>query len=369
MIEDLLIFMQWGNYGHLFLALIISALVIGITVYKVYFKEKIIEGNWFRRAARSVSRAVSGAVSAVGGVVKSLDPTKFINSAIKSVSDFFKDLFKTMLAPIDDIFDSMTKDLKTMNKRLKSLPNSMNNILSDVVDDLKSALDAMKKVIMAPMAGIDTMIANFKRLMCFFETVPQRVNNIMTGMDNVFQGIEEQYALILKAAAMGAKETNKLLNYSVIFINMYFKCAVKFVLNLYKCFFYYMVDAFIRFLFLPIKLLLVVFSKFINFDPNAIETKIWKGFEFIDMIVYSTLDFHIIYFPKSVREDCYTCVTLKAKVVKDQGNVVDKTFKKDMPELVNGNNKDVGVAKIRRGRNQFNEASAMPRSRPPEQVK
>ena len=324
MIEDLLILMQWGNYGHLFLVLIISSLVIGITIYKVYFKEKIIEGGLFKK----IGRAIRGGARSVA---KSLDPTKFINDAIKKVGDFFKGLFKKILDPIDDLFDSMTKDLKKMNKRLKKLPNSMNNILDDVVDELKTALDEMRKIIMAPMAGIDTMITNFKRLMCFFETVPKRVNNIMAGMDNVFQGIEEQYALILKAAAMGAKETNKLVNYSVIFINMYFKCAVKFVLNLYKCFFYYMLDAFIRLLFLPVKLLLIVFSKFINFDPEAIETKIWKGLDVLDTIVYSTLHFHIIYFPKSIREDCYTCVTLKRRVVRDQGNVVHKTFKKDIP--------------------------------------
>lgn len=362
MIEDLLILMQWGNYGHLFLILVISSLVIGITIYKVYFKERIIEGGLFKKIGRAISGAARSAT-------KALDPTKFINDAIKKVGDFFKDLFKKILDPIDDLFDLMTKDLKKMNKRLKKLPNSMNNILDDVVDDLKTALDEMRKIIMAPMAGIDTMITNFKRLMCFFETVPQRVNNIMAGMDNVFQGIEEQYALILKAAAMGAKETNKLVNYSVIFINMYFKCAVKFALNLYKCFFYYMLDAFLRLLFLPVKLLLIVFSKFINFDPEAIETKIWKGLDVLDTIVYSTLHFHIIYFPKSIREDCYTCVTLKRRVVRDQGNVVHKTFKKDIPELVDSNIKSVGVAKIKRGRNQFNEASAMPRSRPPERVK
>ena len=86
MIDDLFILMQWENYGHLFISLIISTLVIGITVYKVYFKEKIIEGNIFKKIGRAISGAAKSAT-------KALDPTKFINSAITSVSDFFKDLF------------------------------------------------------------------------------------------------------------------------------------------------------------------------------------------------------------------------------------------------------------------------------------
>jgi hypothetical protein len=386
MIEHLLLLIQWENYGHLLLILLISVLVVSITVYEVYFKEKIIEGNILRNLTRRFTRAANRAADAAANAAKKAANAakkaakkaaevalkalkKAVNDTISKVGDLFEQLFKDMLKPVDDLFDSMTSDLKKMNERLKILPKSMNDILADVVDELKTALSAMKKVIMAPMAGIDDMITNFKRMMCFFETIPGRVNNIMAGMDNTFQGIEEQYNLLLKAAALGTKETNRLLNYSVVFINMYFKCAVKFITNLYKCLFYYMVDAFGRLLFLPLKLILFVFSKFINFDPVAIETKIWKGLEVIDEIVFSIMQFHIIYFPASIRKDCYTCVTLKPKVVRDQGIVVNQTFKKDMPNLVNGSIKGVGIAKIKRGKRQFEEASAMPGSRPPEQVK
>lgn len=351
--------------GHLFLSFILSMFIIGLTVYKTITRETNIE-PFFKRVVRAVRRV---ARSAVKSVTKSVDPSKFVKDAVNKVGNFFKSLFRNAMRPFNSLFRSMTSDLRKMNNRLKALPNSMNRVLGKVVKDLQKSLNSMKKMILAPMAGIDTMIKNFERIMCFFETVPQRVNNVIAGVDNIFTGIEEQYNLLLKAAAAGISATNKLINFSAIFVFDYLKCAIKLITNLNECFFYYFIDALIRFLLLPIKIVIYVLSIFISIDASSVEKSIWEGIEFIDSIFFSIMQFHIIYFPSNIRKKCYTCITLKPDVVKSKAKNVQTTFKEEIPEILDGEKKNIGVAKIKRGRRQFDEASAMPRARPPSRVK
>lgn len=329
---------------------VICIIAICLTIYKVYFKETIIEGNWFKRTFKKAKKTI-----------RQIDPTKIIKDSINKVSNFFKTIFHNFTKPVTQIFNGMTNEIKYINGRLQALPNSIDNIFATINNDLNQILNDLKNVITAPMNGIDTMITNFKRLMCFFETIPGRIDLIITGTQNIFEGIDEQYKLIIKAAGLGLSSTNQLLNVSVIYINSYLKCALKLIKNLYKCAFYYMIDAFGKLLFLPIKIIFFLLHAIFNIDTDMIENNIWKGMQYIDSIFYSILHFHIIYFPKHIRDDCYTCISLRDKVVKTHSNNVNKTFNTDIPNLFNRDD-DYGANKIYRGKRQFEASKTMPKA-------
>lgn len=343
-----------NKYG---LHFIISLIIIIILFFR-YKHEKALYEPFFKKAAKAVSKAGS-----------SLDPSKIINDAMDSAKKFFIGLLDPVKKPFEKFFENIDKEFGKIGKSLNALPKALESIGDDIRKDMEKAMEDLKKTITSPMKGIDEMIADFKKLMCLLETFPNRISNAVSGVDNIFKGIDEQYQLIMKAAGLGFKETSTLTNYSAVFVNSYLKCFVKFLTNIHKCFFYYIVDAFGRFLYLPVKVSLWFLKLYFNLDLYHIEKRIWNGMLAIDQIVYSTMQFHIFHFPESVRKQCYTCIRLKKEVVKKQANVVDHTFNEKIPNMVNGEITNVGLAKIRRGKRQFDEVLAMPRARPPGRVK
>ena len=65
---------------------------------------------------------------------------------------------------------------------------------------------------------------------------------------------------------------------------------------------------------------------FVGIDVFWIETRSWDGLRIVDGYTWHWLGFHIIYWPKNVRERCFTCVRLKKRVVNDIGAAVDYNF-------------------------------------------
>jgi hypothetical protein len=346
---------QDNRYGLIIILTFVFIILILFHLYKTYF---VVQEPFFKKIGRAVSRAAS-----------SVDPTKLIKEALGKVEKGFLELLGKFSKPFTDFFDSINKKFKKISEFIKSIPDTLEDVANDVKEELNKALNDMKKIIMKPMDGIDEMISDFKKLMCLFESFPNRIANAISGVDLIFQGIGEQYNLIMKAAGRGFDETSTLTNYSIVFFNSYLKCFMKFLLNMYKCFFFYMVDAIGKFIYLPIRIIMWFLKVSLGFDLYPTEKKIWNGIEYIDSIIFSTFQFHIIHFPKSIRDDCYTCIRLRKEVVNRQGRKVDHTFNVEIPEIINeGIKNKVGIAKMRKGARHFDEVVAMPRAQPPKRV-
>lgn len=350
---------QNNDNGLIIILTFVFILFIFFHVYKKYYMMQ--EPFW-----GAVSNWVSGAAETVSDAV---DPTKLINDALAKVKKGFMNLLDPIVKPFKDFFDDIKDEFDAIGDFMNSIPDALEDVVEDVKDALIDALDAMKNVIMAPMKGIDEMIDDFEKLMCLFETFPGRIANILYGFDSIFQGIGEQVELIGKAAERGFDETGTLTNYSFIFFISYLKCFMKFLLNMHKCFFFYIVDVICKALYLPVRVVMWLSKNLLGFDLYSTEKKIWKGMEYIDSVIFSVFHFHIIHFPKSIRDDCYTCIRLRKEVVNRQAKVVDHTFNVEIPEIINGGIKNgVGLARIRKGGRHFDEVTAMPRSRPPKLV-
>ena len=363
---DILKFLNQKNDNGLILIFTVTFIIfILFHIYSKYYTD-VVEPLKFKKIVKSAGKAVSKAASKTASA---LDPTKLVNDALDNMTDGFLKILDPIKKPFVDFFDNIEKKFKKIKEFLNSIPNALESITKEVTDDLEKALDDMRKILMKPMNGIDEMISDFQKLICLFESFPDRIANAISGVDLIFQGIGEQFELITKAAGRGLDETSTLSNYSIVFFNSYLKCFMKFLLNMHRCFFFYIVDVFGKFFYLPIRIVMWMSVQYFDFDLSPTEKKIWKGMDYIDNIIFSMFGFHIIHFPESIRKDCYTCIRLRKEVINRQAKVVDHTFNVEMPDIVNSDITKVGLAKMRKGVRHFDEVTAMPRARPPNRVK
>ena len=98
-------------------------------------------------------------------------------------------------------------------------------------------------------------------------------------------------------------------------------------------------------------------------DFFAREKQAWEGINMLSYTLFPYLGFHLVHYPKHIRENCYSCVRLKSDVINKKADKVDTTFTEDIPEVLRNASK-----KLERGGKQFAEVFAYPHVREPEDV-
>lgn len=293
-----------------------------------------------------------------GGSKPSFNPVDAIKNAVRKAEDDLKRVFvdgikDKIVSPIQGIINGMKRDFENMINKIKGIPGAIEDIFDGIMGEIdsiaKTALEDLKK----PFRGIDSMIQDFQRMLCWVETLPVRINLILDGIDNIFVGIGEQLEIYIQAFEMSVNETGTLANYSGIFVKSYIDCIEKFIVNLYKCFLYYMIDLFFKLLYLPVILILWIASLF-GVNGYPMEESFWKTMKTLDAFVYNNAKFHILEFPESIKDDCYRCTRLRKEVVEYQANHLDRVFNEDIPKKIKSSK---GVKTMKRGQKQFNEVN------------
>lgn len=198
--------------------------------------------------------------------------------------------------------------------------------------------------------GVKMMIDTFKKIICFLGTVPRRISNLNAGFENIFNGINTEFDAIGKSYAMGVSTISVFGMYIGEFINTYVGCGFKYFQNFFDCIFYYLVDAIIYILSLPFTILIWACKSLFGLDMNYIPERISNGLNTLNDTLYPYLGFHIIHWPKDIREKCYLCKRLKVEAVTDKANDVGVTFNEKIP-----NNFGKSRSQFRRGKRQFEE--------------
>lgn len=293
-----------------------------------------------------------------GGSKPSFNPIDAINNAVKKAEDELKKVFvdgikNKIVTPIEDIIDDIVDEFESMIEKIENIPTFIEDIFDGIMRDIEriaqDKLDELKK----PFKGIDYMIQDFQRMLCWVKTLPVRIDLILNGIDNIFVGIGEQLEIYIQAFEMGVEETGTLANYSGALVKSYIACIEKFIVNLYKCFLYYMVDLFFKLLYLPVILILWIASLF-GVNGYPMEESFWKTMKTLDAFVYNNAKFHILEFPESIKDDCYRCTRLRKEVVEYQANHLDRVFNEDIPKKLKSSK---GVKTMKRGQKQFDEVN------------
>jgi hypothetical protein len=217
-------------------------------------------------------------------------------------------------------------------------------------------MNAIENMFRVPLDGIMTMIENFKRIVCFLESMPKRARNVTSGVNNIFTGVEKKVDAVGKSFSAGIESTGTLFAYGGEYAGSRVRCIVQFIQNFYKCVFFYILKSIGGILKIIILKPIEYIGSMFGVNMEARIDQIGEGIITIDQFVYSIFGFHIIYFPESVRKDCFTCVRLKGSAVSKRADELKYTFDTKIPKIMT---EEGGDAEFRRAKNQFTESSVI----------
>lgn len=240
------------------------------------------------------------------------------------------------------------------------------NLGRSIARIFESIGDFFVDLIMKPIRGIERMIADINEIVCFIKKLPNRLANIQSGVNNIFTGIIDQFEALGTAFELGYTDTKNLFVYTGEFLNTYIQCMVKMISNFYKCAVFYILDVIGKVMMLPFRICMWAVYNFFNINLYPLEQSIWDGIEMVDSMIFSVIGVHIAHYPKSVRDDCYTCIRLKREAVRERAEELNTTFTETIPDLFYYGK---GGCKIRRGKAQLDEVGRLPTARHPSEIR
>jgi hypothetical protein len=266
----------------------------------------------------------------------------------------FKEILDRVLEPIKKIpaaFEKIGSDIE----------NAFETAGREIETGVKTALnDAIVTPFSDMTAGIDALIEDFIRIVCFLNNVPMRFANVGAGFDSIFDGVVQEFVALGYAIELGYNSISSLVFHVSVFLKSYLDCGTKMITNLGDCFFFYILEVIGQILYLPIRIILWILITFLSVNLYESEKDTWNSIYKFNDTLYPYINFHIAHYPESIREKCYSCVRLRNEVIKFKGDQVDKTFNKDIPAIFKRKR-----VEFERGRKQFNEFGAYPKARDP----
>ena len=241
---------------------------------------------------------------------------------------------------------SIFKKIANLFKMIARIPQ----MIADAI------MKAVEKIFRVPLDGIKTMIENFRRIICFLESLPTRARNVTSGVSNIFLGVEKKVDAIGKSFSAGFEATGTLFAYSGEYAGSRLRCIMKFIQNFYKCVFFYILKSIGGILKIIILVPIIYIGSMFGVNMEARIDQIGEGIITMDQFFYSISGFHLIYFPESVRKDCFTCVRLKGSAVSKRADEWKYTFDTKIPRMMT---EEGGDREFRRANNQFAEMSVL----------
>lgn len=265
--------------------------------------------------------------------------------------------------------DNTLKPVKKIPDKLKKIGNKIEKGAKDAGNTIKKGTnkainDGLLKPFAQLTAGIDSLIQDFLRIVCFLNNVPARFANIGAGFDSVFKGVEEEFVALGYAIELGYSSISSLIFHISIYLRSYLDCGTKMITNFGDCFFFYIFEVFGQTLYLPFRIVMWASITFLSFSLYETEKQIWKSIYDLNDSLFPYLGFHIAHYSKSVRDKCYTCVRLRDEVVTFKGEQVNKTFKEDIPNVFRRNR-----TQFKKSQRHLAESVAYPSARQPRYVK
>jgi len=241
---------------------------------------------------------------------------------------------------------SIFTKLKRAVRFIKDLPNIISRAINSFVDNMfRTAFD-----------GVLQMIEDFRRIVCFLESLGLRGRNITSGVGNIFEGVAKKVEAIGKSFSAGIESTGTLASYVGEYTGTRIECVLQFIKNFYKCAIFYVIRIFCEILYLIITLPFVLVGYLFGVDIDEhVFTPAKKALMYGGSLVGVDFDFHLKYFTKNIYKDCFSCRRLKDSALVNAGNEWQDTFTKKIPNIM----KDGGAKEFRRAKNQFNETSVL----------
>jgi hypothetical protein len=183
------------------------------------------------------------------------------------------------------------------------------------------------------MPSIGDAFALLGKLIEFMITLPARIANLVVGTTNILIGIGLSAMHLGEIVPMVFLDWLMILGYMFEFVKTYTVCSVYFLTNIKNCILYYVIEMFGVLLYMPIRIMLLIFKLFgVNLYP--LEKKVWESLDKLDRYVVGNLGFHIIYWPKAIRNQCFNCKRLKIDILMQRAGDVGDDFFVKIPALI-----------------------------------
>ena len=168
----------------------------------------------------------------------------------------------------------------------------------------------------------------------FFASIPNRFLNLMYALGDIVEGVGDQFVAIGEGLAWGFEDIGLLIYYGVHYVERYFMCGLNYIINIADCIGYYIIDIIFSVLYLPVTILLWLMYMVLGIDLYPIEKQTWDGIEMIDTMFFELSGVHLIYWPKEIRDQCYTCIRLKTSVLDRKAGDIKYDFEEKIPHHI-----------------------------------
>jgi len=248
---------------------------------------------------------------------------------------------------VDEIFGAIKREVigpieKFFTEQWNQIEKAFTDLFKEVTDGITAIFKEIEKWFEEDVIGFfndaaDAVVSVVDEIVSEIEKLGPRIENIGVGLEEIFMGIGYQFVELGEGIGESVEGTGEVLYFSFEYIKTYLTCSIKFIKNFYKCVFFYIIDAIGKLLYLPVRIVMWIMYTFFRLDAYGIEKQVWDGLETLDTIFFELFGLHIIYYPKKIRDDCYTCIRLKSSVVGNKSREVNKTIAQIIPNLFSSN--------------------------------
>jgi hypothetical protein len=151
----------------------------------------------------------------------------------------------------------------------------------------------------------------------FLKMIPKLINivtEIVMGIKDIFLGLAREFQEFPQGAFYLGVHLAIFIQYLGVFVFTNLFCAMQMIQNFTSCFFWYALDIFGKILYLVPQVFILIFSLF-GIPAREMEKNIWDALESVDRLVVDMSGYHLIHFPKSVRDRCYNCKRLSTSAL------------------------------------------------------
>lgn len=171
--------------------------------------------------------------------------------------------------------------------------------------------EGLVDLILGPILGPIQQMGNLMELIPKLITM---VTEVVMGIKDIFLGLAREFQEFPQGAFYFAVHIAIFIQYLGVFIFTNLFCAMQMIQNFTSCFFWYALDIFGKILYLVPQIFILFFS-LLGVPARDIEKQIWDGLESLDRIVVDASGYHLIHFPKDIRDKCYNCRRLSTSAL------------------------------------------------------
>ena len=161
------------------------------------------------------------------------------------------------------------------------------------------------------------MVKALKAIGTFLKMIPKLIKiitGVVMGIKDIFLGLAREFQEFPQGAYYFGVHVAIFIQYLGVFMFTNLFCAMQMIQNFTSCFFWYALDIFGKILYL-VPQIFILFFTLLGVPARDIEKQIWDGLESLDRIVVDASGYHLIHFPKSIRDKCYNCKRLSTNAL------------------------------------------------------